>query len=507
MSVSEPVSRAAAPRAIGVARAAIDRTLARAPRAALACAVVALANGLAWSLIVPPFEVPDENAHYAYVQQIAERATVPHQRSPEGLLSPAEDGTLGAVDFYQIVGEPLNPAPFSSVQQDAIEQVERAHLATRGDGDALTATNNPPVFYVLQAVPYKLAGGSVLDRLAAMRAVSALIGAITILLVFLFLRELLPRRPWAWSGGALAAAFEPLFGFMSGGVNNDDLLYLMSAGTLWAIARAFRRGLTPARGVLLGGFIGLGLVTKLTLIGFVPGVLVALALLVRRAARTERAVALRGAAWALGLGVGPIAVYAALSRLVWHRSTVAGGVGSVTPTFGRHFNFYEELSHVWQLYLPRLWMRAQFDYLPLWKTWFKGLVGRLGWLDYELPQWVYPVALVVAVTAVVLALTFLVRRRRSVLARWDEMLVYALVVVGLCGEVGVQSYRTVVQTGETFEQPRYMLPLLALYAGVVALAMRALGRRWGPAAAVGFVVLVVGHDVYAQVVTVARYYA
>ena len=38
---------------------------------------VALANGLAWSMITPPFEVPDENAHYAYVQQIVERGTLP----------------------------------------------------------------------------------------------------------------------------------------------------------------------------------------------------------------------------------------------------------------------------------------------------------------------------------------------------------------------------------------------------------------------------------------------
>ena len=61
------------------------------PKAAWLCALVALANGLAWSLIVPPFEVPDENAHYAYVAQVAERGTVPRHALPEGLLSPAED--------------------------------------------------------------------------------------------------------------------------------------------------------------------------------------------------------------------------------------------------------------------------------------------------------------------------------------------------------------------------------------------------------------------------------
>jgi 4-amino-4-deoxy-L-arabinose transferase-like glycosyltransferase len=487
-------------------RRAVGRALARVPRAAWACALVALANGIAWSLIIPPFQVPDENAHYAYVQQVAERAAMPRIVLPEGPLSRAEDTTLAALGFYLEVGERQNPSLFSELQQQQLEHFEHEHLATTGSGDALSATNNPPLYYAVAAVPYKLTGGSVLDRLATMRLLSALMGAITVLLVFMFLRELLPRRPWAWSAGALAAAFQPLFGFMSGGVNNDSLLYLTAAGTLWAMARAFRRGLQPATGALLGAFLGAGLVTKLTMLAFVPAVLVAVALLVRRGFSSDRRAALQGSALALGLGFGPLAVYALLSRFVWRRSTVAGGVGSVPGTFGRHFNTLEELSHIWQLYLPHLWMRPQFTYLPLWKTWFKGLVGRFGWLDYELPEWVFPVALVLTIAAIVLALALLVRRRQAVRARAGELGVYALVIVGLCGEIGVQSYRAWIQNGEVFEQPRYALPLLALYAGVVALALRALPRRWGPVAAVAFVVLAFGHDLYAQMVTVARYY-
>ena len=64
------------------------------PRAAWACAAVALLNGLAWSLITPPFQVPDENAHYAYVQELAERGKLPRMVTPEGFFSPAEDEML-----------------------------------------------------------------------------------------------------------------------------------------------------------------------------------------------------------------------------------------------------------------------------------------------------------------------------------------------------------------------------------------------------------------------------
>ena len=60
MSVAQTGERAHGSRgAGGRARAAARRV----PAAAWACALIALANGLAWSLIVPPFQVPDENAH------------------------------------------------------------------------------------------------------------------------------------------------------------------------------------------------------------------------------------------------------------------------------------------------------------------------------------------------------------------------------------------------------------------------------------------------------------
>jgi 4-amino-4-deoxy-L-arabinose transferase-like glycosyltransferase len=493
------------PPGIGVRLA---RLLRRVPKAAWACALVALANGVAWSLIVPPFQVPDENAHYAYVQQVAERGTLPRHIDPEGLFSPREDQLLGALLTYGVVGHRDNPAPETEVQQQVIDAIAKQNLSARGSGDVLTATSNPPLYYALQAIPYKLTpGGKVLDKLAAMRLLSALMGAVTVLLVFLFLRELLPANRWAWPGGALVVAFQPLFGFMSGGVNNDDLLYLTSTGVLWAVARAFRRGLTPANGALIGGFLGAGLVSKLTLLGFVPAVALAVALLARRAWQQDRRAALRGAAWAVGLSAAPWALYVVLDHLVWARSAIPGGVGSVPGAAGHTFNFNEEVSHVWQLFLPRLWLRPQFGYFPLWETWFKGFIGRFGWLDYDFPAWVYPTALAVSLAVCALAACELARRRRALRRRLDELTVYAIALIGLCVEIGVESYRYLISGSGVFEQARYLLPLLGLYAAIVALAVRCGGRRWGPVVGATLVVLALGHDLYAQAITIARYYA
>jgi 4-amino-4-deoxy-L-arabinose transferase-like glycosyltransferase len=486
---------------------------ARVPRAAWACALVMLANGLAWSLITPPFEVPDENAHYGYVAQIAERGTVPRIVQPQALLSPLEDYTLGSLLFFQIVGQRSNPSPMSQLQQRTVEEFEHSHLSRVGSGDALSATNNPPLYYALEAIPYKLgSSGSVLDRLALMRVLSALMGAVTVLLVYMFLVELLPRRRWAWSAGALVVAFQPLFGFVSGGVNNDNLLFLTATGLLWGLARSFRRGLTPANGALIGGFLGAGIVTKLTMLGFVPASALGVLIALRRAWPAARGPAVRGACWALALGTSPFALDVLLNYLVWNRGAIPGGVGSVSTAPGvpaLAFSFRDELAHIWQLFLPSIGMRDQFTYVPLWKTWFKGFIGRFGWLDYKFSYHFYLEALAVSLGVLALALAELVRKRRAFVRRIAEFSVYVLAVLGLCAEIGVQSYRLMVQSGGSaqFEQARYLLPLLGLYGAIAALAVRFGGRRWGPLIGAALVLLAIGHEISAQVITISRYYS
>lgn len=61
--------------------------------------------------------------------------------------------------------------------------------------------------------------------------------------------------------------------------------------------------------------------------------------------------------------------------------------------------------------------------------------------------------------------------------------------------------------GEGFEQSRYLLPLLPLYATLIALAARAGGRRFGPTIGVAVVALAIGHGLFSQLLTIARYYA
>src|SRR3984885_8866114 len=60
--------RRGAPKALGALLAALRRV----PRAGWTCALVASLSAVCWSLVSPPFQVPDEPSHFAYVQLLAE---------------------------------------------------------------------------------------------------------------------------------------------------------------------------------------------------------------------------------------------------------------------------------------------------------------------------------------------------------------------------------------------------------------------------------------------------
>ena len=55
-------------------------------------------------------------------------------------------------------------------------------------------------------------------------------------------------------------------------------------------------------------------------------------------------------------------------------------------------------------------------------------------------------------------------------------------------------------------RPRYLLPLLPLLGGALALAARGAGRRWGPAAGALIVVLFLAHDIFSQLHVISRFY-
>jgi 4-amino-4-deoxy-L-arabinose transferase-like glycosyltransferase len=484
----------------------------RIPRAGRVCFAVAFVNAAIWGVVVPPFQVPDEIAHFGYAQYFAEKGKPPPQGAT-ALYSPQEQLTLETLDFFAVIGRPQMRGIITSEEDRGLRGALATHPSPVGPGGASSVTNQPPLYYALEAIPYWLSPShDILARLAFMRLVSALVAACTVLAIFMFLRELLPQTPWAWTVGALVVAFQPTFDFIAAGVHGDNLLFLASTLTFLTLLRAYRRGFTVRRALVIGAIVAVGVLTKLTFIALLPGIVLALALLAWRAFPESRGRALRALGTALAVAAIPVALYALLNVTLWHRGTpTAGGIANATNSAlpgGGVVTLHQTLDYTWELYLPKLWFmqHTYFGEYPLWSTWLNGSIGHFGWLDYVFPAWVYRDAQYLFYGLAALALVGLVRVRAAIRSMLPIFICFAVMAVGVLGAIGYAGIRYRMASGFPFEQARYLFPMLVFYALFIVLAARGAGRRWGPAIGGALVLLAMAHGLFAETLTISRYY-
>jgi 4-amino-4-deoxy-L-arabinose transferase-like glycosyltransferase len=488
----------------------------RLPTAAWVCFGIALLNAIAWGLITPLFQVPDEAGHVAYVQRIAEVGKPPTGKFNIQHFSQEQRRLIDAIRWKAVQRRKDVRVPGTAIYRKHLQQDVGSLYSRWNRGGYTTDTNNPPLYYFAAAGVYHLSPWTSLpDRVHFLRLFSALLAACTVLLVFLFLRELLPGTPWAWTVGALAVAFQPMFAFTSSGVTSDTVLYLASAGVFYTLALAFRRGLTVPRGLAIGGVAAVGILSKMNMIGLAPGIAVGLVFLVFREARKRRWETFDGALAALAVVLVPLGIYMLLNSTVWDRGLYFGNGGVQGPTgivvpgaaHTASANLSDAFNYMWQFYLPRLpSMHSMFPFYPLREIWFNGFVGEFGWLDTKFANWVYDLALVIAVGVLVLAGRELYRMRSTIRSRLGELITYLTLVAGLLVLIGAVSYIARIGGAAGYEQPRYLFPLMALYGALIAIAARGAGRRYGPAVGVVLVCLAVAHSAAAMLLTLTRFY-
>jgi 4-amino-4-deoxy-L-arabinose transferase-like glycosyltransferase len=488
------------------AKAFVGAALRRVPRAAWICALIAFLNASAWSLIVPPFQGKDEVDHFAYVEQLAEDGTLPENGHENGRYSPEQSLVLQALHYGKVAHSPQTPAISSMAEQRTLIADIHAGASLQGSGEAGVATSEPPLYYALQIIPYEIGRGNILTQLQLMRLVGAFFGALTALLTFLFLCEIMPGTPWAATIGALCVALQPAFAFMSGSVNPDSMLFAIAAAAFLCLARAFRRGLTRRRAVALGIVIAIGFLTKLNFAGFAFGVFVGLAVLGVRERRSRNRAALLSPLIAAVIGLSPALLYVLRNIATNHP---VFGIVSASWKLLSTGSFLNACSYVWELYLPRLPGMTHYfaGLMTLKDIWFDRSVGLYGFFDTMFPGWVDDVALVPAAAVALLCAHELFVRRAALRTRLAELGVYAAVTVGVLVMIGVSSYTSdAIHHGAAFGEPRYLLPMLPLLGAVIALAVRGAGRRWAPVVGAALVILLLGHDVFSQLQVVARYY-
>jgi hypothetical protein len=467
--------------------------LVRARRVPIAAWVAILAFGAAasWALVNPVFQSPDESEHFAYVQYFAETGhPVDLNQGKRPVWSDREALIIDASHELTVIERDEAKLPWLGY----VESEERARAARydppggsadNGGGYHPATSVHTPLYYAALAPGYLLTKGSSTEsQLLAMRLITALMGAITAMLAYLIVLELLPGRRALAAAGGLLVAFEPMFAFISGAVNNDTAVNLGCAAIVYLFIRALRRGLTAP--VAVG--LGLALVITPLLKGtgyelYPPAAVALLGLAAKRHGRRDLMM--------LGL------VFAAFLcfffgwdaiRGVFHRDafTTPGGATPGT-SFGIRDHLRAYVVWLWQTLLPfKLpFMRdVSIIHWPFFNIYVQRGFAGFGWYAIFFPNWVYAPIVAGMVGTLVLGVRTLWVYRPAAIARLPELLFLASIPIVVFCAVEAAYFTIAWPVDGTAEQGRYAFTGITALAAIVIGGCLGLGRRRAlPAAA------------------------
>lgn len=474
-------------------------------------------NFACWALITPPFQAPDEVDHFAYTQSLVERGQAPSQSpaAPLARWSSAETLALEDESFFDDHQVGDTRAPWTARAQTVYRrQVAATHPSSSNGGGNETAATHGAIYYAVLAPAYWLASSSPFSQLTLMRLASALIGALTVVFAFLLARELAPGRPWLGVLAALLVCYQPMYGFISGAVNNDVGVNAGAAALELLMILMLRRGVKLWLGLLTGALLLVLPIVKETAFALYPVFALALAAtLYRHHRRTD----LRG--WA-ALVLAALAARGLSLRLahVFHpvltagagpggAPSEAGSVGASTREALAHPLDY--LSYLWQSLLPRLpFMTDHFpNHFPAMVIFVERGWGAFGWYDVFFPHRVYEVVLVAMIAVPILGLFALWREWDSFVRRNAvEFALLALMALAVVAGFEAAFYTPGVRPFFA-EFGRYTFPAIAPLAVLVVASLHAFGRRWVLPAGVVLLVAMVALSYAGQLVTLTGFYA
>jgi 4-amino-4-deoxy-L-arabinose transferase-like glycosyltransferase len=229
-----------------------------------------------------------------------------------------------------------NPDETSHLSYIRLLLEQRGFVVFHANDPAYFETHQPPLYYLLCVPVYALTGGS----LFAVRLVSAVIQLATILVAYRAGRNVFPDRREIALGLAAFVAFLPTQAQLAGAVNNDSLTTLLCTALFWKLFRLVRNGRGGhVRGAaIIGALLGVGLLTKLSVLQMIPAIAVAYFMAVR-AGQIRPTDALRQFAVVLAVGVLIASPWLIRNQLLYGDPLTikifpqTAGPGTPTPSF------------------------------------------------------------------------------------------------------------------------------------------------------------------------------
>ncbi len=217
-------------------------------RAALAIVVFGyVCLALAYSLVNPLFESPDELNHFDFVRYLLERRELPVQTP--GKLTEYFEPPL----YYAISSLVIGAIPVDSYTPPVNPFFGYEAYRFGVDNKALYIHSAQEDF------PYR--GTALAAHL--LRGFSIVLGALSLTIASRALREVF-KRPAIALGAVILIAFNPQFVLVSSSISNDNLIILLSMLMTWLAIRIAQSGMTTRRTLIMAALSAAAVLTKLS---------------------------------------------------------------------------------------------------------------------------------------------------------------------------------------------------------------------------------------------------
>jgi len=313
-----------------------------------------------YSLITPPFEASDELWHYPMVAYLADNGLALPPQTPGVASAWRQEGSQPPL-YYMAAA--ILTAWIDTSDMDSIRrQNPHADIGVVHPDGNINMMIHPP-----DALPWR---GTLLALVLA-RFLSIALGAATVWVTFTLARALFPDRPEVILGAAVLNACLPMFLFIAGSVNNDNLSTLIGNLLTLQVVRLLRVERPPrwTTYAVIGVTAGAGLLAKFNIGFMLPIVAVSLAI-----------IAWRTRAWR------PLIVGGAIS----------GGLTIVIAGWWylRNFQLYGDPTGL-ETFLDIVGRRAiPANLAQIWaerSSFMQAFWGFFGGVNLPLPAWVYAV--------------------------------------------------------------------------------------------------------------------
>lgn len=207
----------------------------------------------------PIFEASDERWHFGVIEHITETGTLPVQDLDNLDTVYRQEGSQPPL-YYVLSSIIASPIDISDVDDYRVE-------------NPFAQTGNPGSWGNKNMFVHPVGGqplqGAVL-AVYVLRLVSVGMGMVTIFAIYQAALLVAPHRPIVAIVAAAITAFNPMFLFISGSVNNDNLVIMLNSLAIWLALMTMRDNFNLRRSLVIGFVLALASLTKLSALVLYP---------------------------------------------------------------------------------------------------------------------------------------------------------------------------------------------------------------------------------------------